>query len=303
MQKKIKDIEVGDLVKSWDFDEDKIVPSKVLKLWEHKNDKQCYKLNDKLTITGSHQVYTKDGYKYTKDIEIGDKLLGSDGKYIRVKSFNLYQLDVPYVYNLTVKIDNYFADGILVHNTGAGGVWGKAGKWHGKDAPAQSAIDSLKNSLIAYNETTGLMEEAYSQQTGEIGEKLELQRKELATQMKGAGVAGAQESAALDIKIGAAGLAVVGGTQRRALEDKRISEGEAFGVKGEAITLTNEQEKADLSRTIDKEKLSMKQELRGAITSSRAAVLPLDDEWARDKTGATWGLGGHAHSLMLWLHL
>ena len=285
MQKKIKDIEVGDLVKSWDFDEEKIVPSKVLKLWKHKNDKQCYKLNDKLTITGSHQVYTKTGYKDTKDIEVGDKLLCSDGRYKRVKSFKLYQLDVPYVHNLTVKIDNYFADGVLVHNTGAGGTWGKAGKWHGKDALAQSAIDSLKDSLMSYNETTSLMEDAYAEQTGEIGEKLELQRKELSTQMKSAGVAGAQETEALNIKLGATGLATVGGPQKRALEQKKESEGEAFGVKAEGLSLTSEQEKAELSRTMDKEKLSMKQSLRGAITSSRAAVLPLDDEWRKDTTG------------------
>jgi hypothetical protein len=285
MQKKIKDIEVGDLVKSWDFDEEKIVPSKVLKLWKHKNDKQCYKLNDKLTITGSHQVYTKDGYKYTKDIEIGDKLLCSDGMYKRVKSFKLYQLDVPYVHNLTVKIDNYFADGVLVHNTGAGGTWGKAGKWHGKDAPAQAAIDSLKDSLIAYNETIGMMQDTYSEQTGELGEKLDLQRKELSVQMKSAGQAGAQESAALDVKLGATGLATVGGEQRMALEQKRQSEGEAFGVKGEGLSLASEHEKAALSRTMDKEKMSMKQSLRGSITSSRAAVLQLDDEWRKDTTG------------------
>jgi len=287
MQKKIKDIEVGDLVKSWDFDEEKIVPSKVLKLWKHKNDKQCYKLNDKLTITGSHQVYTKDGYKDTKDIEIGDKLLCSDGRYKRVKSFKLYQLDVPYVHNLTVKINNYFADGVLVHNTGAGGVWGKAGNWHGKDSKAQSAIDALKDSLIAYNETTGMMEDAFSEQTGELGDKLEMQRKELSTQMKTAGLAGSQESAALDVKLGATGLATVGGPQKRALEQKKESEGEAFGVKAEGLSLTSEQEKAEMSRTMDKEKLSMKQSLRGAITSSRSAVLPLDDEWKRSSSGGS----------------
>ena len=285
MQKKIKDIEVGDLVKSWDFDKEEIVPSEVLKIWKHKNDKQCYKLNDKLTITGSHQVYTKDGYKYTKDIEIGDKLLCSDGMYKRVKSFKLYQLDVPYVHNLTVKIDNYFADGVLVHNTGAGGTWGKAGKWHGKDATAQAAIDSLKDSLIAYNETTGMMQDAYAEQTGELGEKLDLQRKELSVQMKSAGQAGSQEKSVLESKIGKTGLSTVGDEQRRALEQKRQSEGEAFGVKGEGLSLASEQEKAEMSRTMDKEEISMKQSLRGAITSSRAAVLPLDDEWRKDTTG------------------
>ena len=285
MQKKIKDIEVGDLVKSWDFDKEKIVPAEVLKLWKHKNDKQCYKLNNKLTITGSHQVYTKDGYKDTRDIKIGDKLLGSNGKYIKVKSFKLYEFDVPYVHNLTVKVNNYFADGVLVHNTGAGGVFGKAGKWHGKDVPAQAAIDSLKDSLDAYKETTGMMQDAYAEQTGELGEKLDLQRKELAVQMKSAGQAGAQEKSVLESKLGKSGLAIVGGEQRRALEQKRESEGETFGVKAETLSMTSEQEKSALNREMEKEELSMKQSLRGAITSARGAVLPLDDEWGRQKTG------------------
>jgi len=132
------------------------------------------------------------------------------------------------------------------------------------------------------------MEDAFSEQTGELGDKLEMQRKELSTQMKTAGLAGAQESAALDVKLGATGLSTVGGEQRMALEQKRQSEGEAFGVKGEGLSLTSEQEKAEMSRTMDKETLSMKQSLRGAITSSRSAVLPLDDEWGKNTTGSKY---------------
>tara|TARA_Y100000310_G_scaffold256176_1_gene263906 strand:+ start:312 stop:1292 length:981 start_codon:yes stop_codon:yes gene_type:complete len=281
MQKKIKDIVVGDFVKSWDFDKEKIVPAKVLKLWKHKNDKQCYKLNNKLTITGSHQVYTKDGYKLTKDIKVGDKLLGSDGKYIKVKSFKLHELDVPYVHNLTVKINNYFADGVLVHNTGAGGTWGKAGTWHGKDAPAQSAIDGLKQAIMGYRETSNLMQESYAEQTGEVGEKLDLQRKELSVQMKASSQAGGQETAALESKLGRSNLATVGGEQRRALELKRESEGESFGVKHEALSMTAEHEKAGLRRNIKKEELSMKQGLRGAITTAKSQTRVLDDEWEK----------------------
>ena len=282
MQKKIKDIKVGDLVKSWDFDEEKIVPAEVLKLWKHKNDKKCYKLNNKLTITGSHQVYTKDGYKDTKDIKVGDKLLSSNGKYIKVKSFKLHELDVPYVHNLTVKVNNYFADGILVHNSGStlGGLTsGKIGRWHGKDTKAQSAMDALTDSLTAYNDTTALMQEAYAEQTGEIGESLDLQRKALSLEMKTAGQAGGQEKSALETKIGQTGLAQVGGEARRALELKRESEGEAFEVKGDTLTMTSEHEKNALNRAIDKEESQMKQSLRSQITSSRGKVEALDNAW------------------------
>ena len=84
MKKKIKDIQIGDYVKSWDFDNEKVVRSEVLDIIKHKNDDQCFNLNNKLTVTGSHEVYTKDGYKLTKDLKTGDKLLDSNCKYTRV---------------------------------------------------------------------------------------------------------------------------------------------------------------------------------------------------------------------------
>ena len=282
MQKKIKDIEVGDLVKSWDFDKEKIVPAEVLKLWKHKNDKQCYKLNNKLTITGSHRVYTKDGYKETKDINVGDKLLGSDGKYIKVKSFKLYELDVPYVHNLTVKINNYFADGVLVHNNSDAH---KAGSWHGNDKKAQIQMDTLTDALTAYTDTSGLMKEAYAEQTGDLGEKLDMQRRELSTQMKAAGQAGAQKKSALESKLGKTGLATVGGEQRRAIEQERQIEGEALDVKADTLTMTSEHEKNALAREMDKETLEMDQHLRGTITATRGGMIALDKDW-KDSTSS-----------------
>ena len=279
MQKKIKDIEVGDLVKSWDFDKEKIVPAEVLKLWKHKNDKQCYKLNNKLTITGSHRVYTKDGYKETKDINVGDKLLGSDGKYIKVKSFKLYELDVPYVHNLTVKINNYFADGVLVHNNSDAH---KAGSWHGNDKKAQIQMDTLTDALTAYTDTTGLMKEAYAEQTGDLGEKLDMQRRELSTQMKAAGQAGAQKKSALESKLGKTGLATVGGEQRRAIEQEIQIEGEASEIKADTLSMTSEHEKNALARELVKETLSMDQHLKSTITATRGGVIALDKDWKDD---------------------
>jgi len=273
MQKQIKDIVVGDLVKSWDFDKEKVVPAEVLKLWKHKNDKQCYKLNNKLTITGSHRVYTKDGYKETKDINVGDKLLGSDGKYIKVKSFKLYELDVPYVHNLTVKINNYFADGILVHNMA------KAGKWEGNDKKANVQMRMLTDALTAYTDTTALMSESYAEQTGDVGEKLDLQRRELATQMKASSQASSQKKSALETKLGRTGLANVGNEQRRSLEQERQIEGDVSQIKTDTLSMTSEHEKNALLREMDKEKIEMEQSLRSTISQTRGALIGIDRDW------------------------
>lgn len=274
MKKKIKDIQIGDYVKSWDFDNEKVVRSEVLDIIKHKNDDQCFNLNNKLTVTGSHEVYTKDGYKLTKDLKTGDKLLDSNGKYTRVKSFKLYQLDVPYVHNLKVKINNYFANGILVHNGGVTSSW-KAGKWHGKDKIVDPAMRSLRDSLIEYKESSDLLSTHAAEQTGDISETLELQRKELTS----AGKSLAFKATAEKEKIGRTGLATVGGAQLREIEREQ----EDFGVKVEGVELKSAQEKDTIQRDKETQELSMKSSLRGQINQTYATAAGTDVEWTKMK--------------------
>ena len=283
MKKKIKDIQIGDYVKSWDFDNEKVVRSEVLDIIKHKNDDQCFNLNNKLTVTGSHQVYTKDGYKLTKDLQTGDKLLDSNGKYIRVKSFRLHQLDVPYVHNLKVKINNYFASGILVHN-GAGGVWSKAGTWHGKDKVVDPAMSALKASLEQYKESSTLLSGQIAEQTGDISETLELQRKELTMEGRGLGQKAAIEKQKLTKAIGQTGLATVGGELVEDLERKRELEGETLRVKTEGVELKSAQEKDTLQRDKETQELSLKSSLRSQIASTYSTVSASDDAWTRGST-------------------
>ena len=283
MKKKIKDIQIGDYVKSWDFDNEKVVRSEVLDIIKHKNDDQCFNLNNKLTVTGSHQVYTKDGYKLTKDLQTGDKLLDSNGKYTRVKSFRLHQLDVPYVHNLKVKINNYFASGILVHN-GAGGVLTKAGTWHGKDKVVDPAMSALKASLEQYKESSTLLSEQIAEQTGDITETLDVQRKELSIEGRGLGQRSAIEKRKLTKAIGQTGLATVGGELVEDLERKRELEGETLRVKTEGVELKSAQEKDTLQRDKDTQELSLKASLRSQIASTYSTVSASDDAWTRGST-------------------
>mgnify|MGYP005821399321 CR=1 FL=1 len=285
MQSKIKDIKVGDYVKSWDFDSHSAVKAEVIKVWKNKNNTECFRVNDKLTVTGSHQVYTKDGYKLTKDIQIGDKLLGSDGKYTKVKSFRLNSSDVPYVHNLTVKVNNYFANGILVHNGGAGGALWKAGTWHGKDAVVDANMRGLKDSLAAYQELSGMMDDQYAEQTGEISEKLQLQSKSIGAKF-------AKTGRELQTSIGRTGLATVGGEEIKEFERERE-------LEGETVALTSAHDKAALAREKEKEDLSMKQGLRSTITSAYSKNVGEDDAWKRGSANANVFTGDKTPEAMI----
>ena len=269
MQSKIKDIKVGDYVKSWDFDSHSVVKAEVINVWKNKNDTECFRVNDKLIVTGSHQVYTKDGYKFTKDIQIGDKLLGSDGKYTKVKSFRLNSFDVPYVHNLTVKVNNYFANGILVHNGGGGST--KVGNWQGSDKVVDPAMSGLRDAVDTYLEMNMMLEEQHAVQTGEVTSKLALEQKKLALSM-------GQENRKFQKKVGQTNLATVALEERDDIEALQKVTGEEVQQKGES-------ERSELRREHDKEGLAMKTSLRSSITSAYGTAASSDSFWTKTRRG------------------
>ena len=67
-----------------------------------------------------HPYYTEEGWKETKDLKVGDKVLTKEGKYteiIKIKTTN--KKNAIEVYNLEIKDNhNYFVGetGFLVHN-------------------------------------------------------------------------------------------------------------------------------------------------------------------------------------------
>jgi hypothetical protein len=118
--KNIEEIKIGDLVKSYDTDAQKIITTKVVKTFHHTADEmmQYYLIiNDNLKVTPNHLMYVNNEWKPAEDIEIGDKLIDTNEEEITVKTIERVYQKVP-TYNLIVdhKVHNYFAENILVHN-------------------------------------------------------------------------------------------------------------------------------------------------------------------------------------------
>ena len=114
--KNIEDVEVGDLVQSYDEDKKEMVTGKVLKTFYHEKTDYYLVINGKLRLTPNHPMYVNNEWKEAGGIKIGDLLLDKDGNYISVTSIEKIDESVP-VYNLEVSgYHNYFADDILTHN-------------------------------------------------------------------------------------------------------------------------------------------------------------------------------------------
>jgi hypothetical protein len=114
-EKEIGAVKVGDMVKAFDSKH----PLKPLKDAKVKAvmitaDKQVISLND-LKITSIHKVIL-DGGKVVeaKDVKIGDKIIGADGKVVEVKKITENTTPVT-VYNIDVDgADGYIAGGVRV---------------------------------------------------------------------------------------------------------------------------------------------------------------------------------------------
>lgn len=83
-----------------------------------------YKINDFIIATGSHPFYTDYGLRLVENLMIGDKLFTQDGKEITIYSIQKYE-EIEAVYNLldVLPNNNYYVEGILVHNKGGGGCF------------------------------------------------------------------------------------------------------------------------------------------------------------------------------------
>ncbi|RKX81170.1 MAG: hypothetical protein DRP57_12215 [Spirochaetes bacterium] len=116
MKKKIENIAVGDIVKSYSLEEKKAVFSKITKTYQHLT-KDYYLINNQIKVTGIHPFYVDGEWKKVRDLKVGMNLF--DGKNeIAIISIRHIKLNHSVnVYDLRVdEYHNYFAQGILVHN-------------------------------------------------------------------------------------------------------------------------------------------------------------------------------------------
>ena len=124
--KNIEDIEVGDIVLSYNIETNKNEFKKVTYKYILKNNEHdLYEFtidNKKLKVTDEHVIYIKRNGKNilvaAKDIKLGDMMVYYDGTYHEITEIN-YIHEIRTVYNIEVKDNhNYYVtnDMILVHN-------------------------------------------------------------------------------------------------------------------------------------------------------------------------------------------
>ncbi len=127
--KYIQDIQVGDIVLSYDVSREKLVAKQVTSTWSGPH-ADMYIINDEIHVTSEHPFWTiETGWasisptelkkKHNMDsakLEVGLHLLASNGSHIQVDSIKSNYGEVI-TYNFGVENTNtYFANGILVHN-------------------------------------------------------------------------------------------------------------------------------------------------------------------------------------------
>ncbi len=138
--KPIEMIRSGEKVKSYDVEKKIFKTSKIIALQTHNTtyyhvykvqlkipnssvnlSSQLFNTESCLTATGNHPVYVKnEGWKNVENLKTGDVLVYADDnqnfcKEAFVGSINLSVHTVPAVYNLDVKKENYFVNGVLVN--------------------------------------------------------------------------------------------------------------------------------------------------------------------------------------------
>lgn len=117
--KSIEEIKKGDIVTSFTIKENKPTQSTVQDLILHEKSHNGYLIiNNVLKVTPEHLVFINNAWKAAESITEGDKLVGSDGKDIKVQSVDYIAGEVKSVYNIHLngQEHNFFAEGIFVHN-------------------------------------------------------------------------------------------------------------------------------------------------------------------------------------------
>jgi len=113
--KKILDIKKGDIVKSYDEVNHEIVFTEVLNTRTHFSE-SYFLLNFKIEVTGNHEFYIDGEWIPVENLRSGDKLF--DGKK-DIPLWSIIKIDeavMVYNFDTEAPYDNYFAEGILVHN-------------------------------------------------------------------------------------------------------------------------------------------------------------------------------------------
>lgn len=141
--KEIQDVAIGDVIYGFDIETGERGAYPVVKTFKHnKNDADSvYSPLIKIThekgvliLTDNHLVYRRNGrignlanFDRAGMLQIGDMLTLEDGEEVAITAIEGGP-EYDFVYNLEVEnVHTYFADGVRVHNSGAGGCCGSSG--------------------------------------------------------------------------------------------------------------------------------------------------------------------------------
>lgn len=133
--KYIKDVQVGDMVYSYDLEKDQVVESKVEKKFKHEqsNDKLmliALSNGKEIEITDNHPTYSvlEGRFKEVKDFKLGEwvSYYNNESKEMEIALLTAIQeielKEVVYSLHLSGNINNHTANGMIVHNaTDTGG--------------------------------------------------------------------------------------------------------------------------------------------------------------------------------------
>ena len=125
--KAIEDVEVGDIVLSFDTRENIPVFATISRVFHHEHNDGAYflLLNESIGVTPEHLMFINREWNPAQAIMPGDNLMDVTGQDVKVITLDYVYGSVP-VYNLHTghATHNYFANGVLVHNVKAVGTHG-----------------------------------------------------------------------------------------------------------------------------------------------------------------------------------
>ncbi len=117
--KKIQEINIGDMVKTFDEENKVVKSSKVTNIYHHSPEEMeeyYLKINDELRVTTDHVIYINGQWKSAGNIKIGDTLVDINGEKITVTSIEKIFEKIK---TFNIDVENYhtfYADNVLVHN-------------------------------------------------------------------------------------------------------------------------------------------------------------------------------------------
>ena len=112
----IEQIKMGDIVKTFNIETNKVETSTVTKTFIHPDVIDELIINKKIKTTSNHPFYINKKWVEAGDLNIGDDLLHLDGSKHKITNIEL-NTNKQTVYNFEVQgTHNYFAEGYLVHN-------------------------------------------------------------------------------------------------------------------------------------------------------------------------------------------